>query len=234
MSIKAVEPAELFILHLKFSVRNAIFALQSFQLLNTMEFEYGKIEAMEESEKPFITLTIRQNIAYEAKLRKFNVFNVKYIKKQLGEALQKGTNVKFTTIKNDKFYNLKTIEECGFSECFGCGAYTPERNKQQMECEKCYGSQKKLKLDKELKVVKRSIAKYTYSLGITVTFIDEKEECLINHLYVSTTFENNANFKKLHELKVGDKKQICGWVREENDHCSFVEIMSIIDIQESN
>ena len=66
---------------------------------------------MEESEKSFITLTIRQNIAYETKLRKFNVFNVKYIKKQLGEALQKGTNVKFTTIKNDKFYNLKTIEE---------------------------------------------------------------------------------------------------------------------------
>ena len=93
---------------------------------------------------------------------------------------------------------------------------------------------KKIKIDKELKVVKRSIAKYTYSLGITLTFIDEKEECLINHLYVSTTFQNNVNFKELHELKVGDKKQICGWTTEENDHCSFLEIMGIMDVHESS
>ena len=62
-------------------------------------------------------------------------------------ALQKGTNVKFSTIKNGTFYNLEMIEECYFSKCFGFGAYTPQRNELEMECEKCYGSQKRLKLD---------------------------------------------------------------------------------------
>ena len=103
-----------------------------------------------------------------------------------------------------------------------------------MECEKCYGSQKRLKFDKELKLVKRSIVEYTYSLGITLTFIDEKDECLINHLYVSTTFENNRIYNNLSKLKVGDKIEVRGWMQEENDHCSMFNIIDIVNVQESN
>ena len=113
-----------------------------------MDFEYGKIEAFKEFDKPFITITISQKVAYKTVLRKFNVFNVKYLKKQLSESLQIGTRVKFTTIMNEDFYNLASIEESEFSECFGCGAYTPLRHEQQMESEKCYGPMKKSKLDK--------------------------------------------------------------------------------------
>ena len=71
-----------------------------------MEFEYRKIEAIEEFDKPFITLTIRQNVAYDTKIRKFNVFNIKYFKKQMAGNLEKGKNIKFSTIKNREFYNL--------------------------------------------------------------------------------------------------------------------------------
>ena len=63
-------------------------------------------------------------------------------KKQLGEALQIGASVKFTTIMKEGFYKLVSIEESEFSECLGCGAYTPLRHEQQMECEKCYGPMK--------------------------------------------------------------------------------------------
>ena len=49
--------------------------------IHTMEFEYGTIEAIEESDdKPYIKLTIKQNVAYAIKYRKFNVFNVKQSK----------------------------------------------------------------------------------------------------------------------------------------------------------
>ena len=120
-----------------------------------MDFEYGKIEAFKEFDKPFITITISQKVAYKTVSRKFNVFNVKYLKKQLGESLQIGARVKFTTIMKEGFYNLASIEESEFSECFGCGAYTPLRHEQQMECEKCYGPMKKSKLDKDLKLVKK-------------------------------------------------------------------------------
>ena len=199
-----------------------------------MEFEYGKIESFEESNKPFITLSIRQNVAYDTKIRKFNIFNIKYLKKQIGEALQKGTMVKFSTIKSGSFHNLNTIEESELSECFGCGAYTPFRHEQQTECEKCYGSQKKSKLDKELKLVKTSIAEYKYSLGITLTFIDETEENLINHLYVSNTFENNSMYNKLTQLKLGDITQVCGWICEENAHSSLFNIIGVTTEQEGS
>ena len=71
-----------------------------------MEFKYGTIEAIEESDgKPYIKLKIKQNVAYGIKYRKFNVFNVKQLKKQMGDALKKDTEVKFTTIKNGEFTN---------------------------------------------------------------------------------------------------------------------------------
>ena len=77
-----------------------------------------------------------------------------------------------------------------------------------MECEQCFGRIAKLKIDMELKLVKKAIVEYQYSSGITLTFIDEKEECLTNHLYISNTFENSVNFKRLSELKKGEKN-IC-------------------------
>ena len=45
-----------------------------------MDFEYGKIEAFKEFDKPFITITISQKVVYKTVSRKFNVFNVKYLK----------------------------------------------------------------------------------------------------------------------------------------------------------
>ena len=60
----------------------------------------------------------------------------------------------------------------------------------------------------ELKLVKRKLVEYQYSLGLTLTFIDEKEECFTNHLYISTIFKNDANFEKFCELNVGDKNEI--------------------------
>ena len=113
-----------------------------------MEFEYWKIEAIDETSKTYITLIIKQKDAYGVKYRKFNVWKVDYLKKQLGEALQKGTNVKFATVKNGNFYNLGAIEECNLSECFGCNAYVPFRRTIQQECKNCCSIAKKSKVDK--------------------------------------------------------------------------------------
>ena len=77
-SIKAAELLSLSLLDLQLAVRHGLFTLETkvSLLTHTMEFEYGKIESFEEFKKPFITLSISQNIAYDTKIRKFNVFNV--------------------------------------------------------------------------------------------------------------------------------------------------------------
>ena len=197
-----------------------------------MEFQYGKIESILESAKTYITLIIRQKVAYGLKIRKFNVWKVDYLKKQLGDALKKGTDVKFSTVKNGNFYNLGSIEECELSECLGCDAYIPFRVTNQPECKNCCSSAKKSKIDMELKLVKRNLVEHQYSLGLTLTFINEKESCFINHLYVSTTFENCANFEELCELNVGDKTGIYGWITEENGHYSYFDITSIANTKD--
>ena len=68
-----------------------------------------------------------------------------------------------------------------------------------------------------MKLVKKKITKFPFSFGITPSFIDEKEGCLINHLYTSNTFENSAIYHKLCELEEGDRKHVLGWVSQEND-----------------
>ena len=196
-----------------------------------MDFEYGKIEDIEENEKGYIIISISQNIAYKTILRKFNVWNVDYLKKQMGEALQRGTDVKFLAVKNADFYKLQTIEESSFSECFGCGGYTPLRNKQQIECENCFGSMKRIKIDKELKLVKKNIKQHRFSLAITLTLIDEKEECLNHTLYVSTTYESSPLYNKLCQLTVGNKKHIRGWMNDFDDQpTNFFEMVDVDDI----
>ena len=87
-------------------------------------------------------------------------------------------------------------------------------------------------MDTELKLVKRKLVEYQYSLGLTLTFINEKEEGFTNHLYVSTIFENCANFHNLCELNVGDKKAIYGWIKEDNGSFSYLEITDIADIED--
>jgi len=182
--------------------------------------EYGKINSIEETDKGYFTISIIQKVAYNTKLRKFNVWNVKELKKVMGDALCKDTLVTFTSKKDGVYHKLVTMEESNFSECSGCGAYTPLRNKQQIECELCYGSpMEHPRLEEELKLVKTQIKEYTYSPGITLTFCgDVKEDSLLNHLYVTTVFENSYLYNKLTELKVGDKKHVSGWVDKTDDN----------------
>ena len=149
----------------------------------------------------------------------------------MGVALQIGTDVKFLAVKIGNYYKLQNMEESGFSECFGCGSYTALRNKQQVECENCFGSMPRKKIDKELKLVKKNIKQNKFSLAITVTFIDETEECLNHTLYISTTFENSPLYNKLCQLKVGNKKHIRGWMNDDEDQpTNFFEMVDVNDI----
>ena len=81
-----------------------------------------------------------------------------------------------------------------------------------------------------MELVKKKITQLPFSLVITLSFINEKEECLINHLYISNTFENGPIYHKLCELE-GDRKHVLGWVSQENYYQSFCEIVDIDNTQ---
>lgn len=98
-----------------------------------MDFEYGKIVDLQENERGYITISINQNVAFRKISKKFNVWDLDCLKKMMGDALRIDSTVRFRAVKSGRYYKLHTIEESPFSECFGCGGYTPERNKQQMK-----------------------------------------------------------------------------------------------------
>ena len=49
-----------------------------------MNFEYGKITDLKEDERGYISISINQNLAFRKVSRKFNVWDVEYLKKQMG------------------------------------------------------------------------------------------------------------------------------------------------------
>ena len=196
-----------------------------------MNFEYGKIVDLKDDERGFVTITINQNVAFRKISKKFNVWDVDCLKKMMGDALRIDSTVRFRAVKSGKYYKLHTIEESPFSECFGCGSYTAERNNQQMECENCFNSMARERIAKDLKVVKKTRKEYKYGSGVTLSLIDEAEECLIKTLYVTTIFENTPLYGKALGLNVGDAQQFRGWSTNSDEQLTtFFETVDINDM----
>jgi hypothetical protein len=195
-----------------------------------MDFEYGKIVDLKEDERGYISITINQNIAFKKISKKFNVWDVEYLKKSMGPALRIDSTVRFRSVKSGRYYKLKAIEESTYSECFGCGGYTPERSNQQLECEHCIHSMVRERVDKELKVVKKVIKEYKFSAGATLSLVEEAEESLIKTLYVITVFENTPLYKKACSLDVGSKQRFRGWQKESDS--PLVTLFESTDIDE--
>ena len=196
-----------------------------------MNFEYGKITDLKEDERGYITISINQNLAFRKILRKFNVWNVEYLKKLMGDALRIDSSVRYQAVKNGRYYKLHTIEESAFDECFGCGSYIPISDAQQMECENCVHSMPRERFDKYLKVVKNNIKQYKFSSGVTLSLVDEMEESLVKTLYVTTIFEKTALYGKACGLDVGSVQQFRGWVNISDSQLTiFFETVDIDDM----
>ena len=193
-----------------------------------MNIVYGNITDLKEDERGYITISINQNLAFRKVLWKFNVWDVEYLKKQMGDELQIDSSVRYQAVKNGRYYKLHTIEESVFSECFGCGSYTPIRDAQQMECENCVHSMARERIDKYLKVVKKNIKQYKFSSGVTLLLVDEAEESLVKTLYVTTVFKKTALYGKACGLDVGSVQQFRGWVN--NSDSQLTTFFEAVDI----
>ena len=195
-----------------------------------MDFEYGKIVDLKEDERGYITITINQNIAFKKISKKFNVWDVEYLKKTMGAALRIDSMVRFRSVKSGRFHKLKAIEESAYSECFGCGGYTPERSNQQLECEHCIHAVVRERIDKELKVVKKAVKEYKFSSGATLSLVEEAEESLIKTLYVTTVFENTPLYEKACGLEVGSVQRFRGWQKDSDS--ALITFFESVDIDE--
>ena len=100
-----------------------------------MEFEYGRIEPVEDSEENYIRFDISQ-FAYKLILRKFNLVHFNHHKKDIAKLLQWGYGIQCINGKNGCFYQSEMIQERGFYICLACGSYATQ-NTQQVECKKC-------------------------------------------------------------------------------------------------
>ena len=194
-----------------------------------MNFEYGKITDLKEDERGYITISINQNLAFRKILRKFSVWNVEYLKRLMGDVLRIDSSVRYQAVKNGRYYKLHTIEESAFSECFGCGSYTPIRDAQQMECQNCVHSMARERIDKYLKVVKNNIKQYKFSSGVTLLLVDEMEESLVKTLCYNN-LRKTALYSKACGLDVGSVQQFRGWVN--NSAIQLTILFEAVDIDD--
>lgn len=177
----------------------------------------GKIYSIDDSSEKYTTITIAEHAAYKVNYRRFNVWNIEKYKKKMGADFKEGTFVKFFYVKKGKYYKLSDMEEIDTSDCLRCGGFTPFRNKQQMECEWCFGGPEKVRVDGVYKVVSSAIKKYAFSFGISIGLYEENVQTAEQGLLVTLVFERNPMYEELKSLEIGDKKIVKGWITEEKD-----------------
>lgn len=193
----------------------------------SMETALGMLYKISENEKEYCTLVIKINQAYQTIFMKFNVWNIEKYKTSFGDDFKEGVFVELEYYKSKNFARLNSIKLTSVSTCFECGAYTPERNNQQTECEMCFGLIPKAKVCGIHTVVTKQIKAYKYSSGLSLGFLQENgvED---RKLILTTVFENNPMFKDLDELDIGKKVDVDGWVTKENDDGSkFASLSSV-------
>ena len=79
--------------------------------------------------------------------------------------------------------------------------------------------------------MKKNIKQYKFSSGVTLSLVDEAEECLIKTLYVTTIFENTPLYSMACGLNVGTVKQFRGWCNDsESALTTFFETVDIDDM----
>ena len=109
-------------------------------------------------------------------------------------------------------------------ECPRCHAYLQGQLAQRMDpgaecCNYIPCEDHRNHIDKELKLVTKSVDKYKYSLGMELKFSDDET----GDVYHTLIYENSPVFHNYSGIEILNKYRVIGW-KEKNNYIELVEI----------
>ena len=189
-----------------------------------VQIMFGQIYQIVKKPKGYTQLIIAEDTPYNRSFIKFNIWNVKRI-----AGLDVGSSVKFFYNRGAKFPRLDSIEECVIDACFTCFNNYELQDAQRISCGDCHTVEKKERVDTTLLLVSTSIKKYTYSKGISLSFVDAEDR-----QYIACVFENNPMYTDLEALNENTDYKVTAWVTEELEGGDkfFVDLINIPEMDE--
>ena len=173
----------------------------------------GRVYSIVPDPKGFSRLYLQCRSPYSTTFKKFTVWSVGRLEKVVGSTMETGTMVKFVEDKESQYPTLKSIRLASLDTCFTCQGFYETGDAQRMDCGDCSNVEPKEQLDGEVKLVNIKEKKYTFSMGITLTFANEDESCT----YSTCVFDKSPLYHGVKELKKDESYHVKGWITSEVD-----------------
>ena len=182
---------------------------------------FGKILQINPNPKGYTQVVIIADTPYKREFLKFNIWSVKRI-----EGIEEGSTVKFSYNKEGRFLKLREIELAVIGTCFTCYAMYELQDAQQLSCTECHTGEQRDRIAGTLKLTTSSVKQYTYSNGISLTFVDEEDT-----RFITCVFQNSPLFDNLLTLDTNAEYKVTAWKTTELDDGDGF-FMDLIDVPE--
>ena len=194
-----------------------------------MDFLFARcnVFCVEKHEKGYYILTLQHNTPYKTKFLKFHLRDESKLKID-GKTVEAGDAVAVEYHYDIHFLILDGIwfGNNGFhNECAKCHAYIEGQYAQRMDpeedcCKYIRYEDQRDRVDKDLKLITKSVNQYKYSLGMHLKFSDDDS----GSTYDAMIYENHPLYQKNTGLELLNKYRVIAWKGQNNS----IELVDII------
>ena len=175
-----------------------------------------------------IRLTLQCNLPFKTKYYTFVFWDTLKLKKEDNSSFALGETVEAECIYNTPFYKLIKLHSSIFETCPVCYQYLPVVDTQRINCNACTSgsitnNNKKIRIDKHLKLVKKWTKKGKYDIRVLHLHFYDKE---ILGGYRTVIYKRSPLYEKMCSLKKGETYEIVGWAT-----CKFGGLIDIVSVR---
>ena len=171
-------------------------------------------------EKGYTRLVIDNPVPWKTRYLKFNVWRTAKLCHDHSIPFKTGdmVSVEYTQDQNfNRLISLEPLQSTQVDSCLVCHAlYELPRDGQKIDCGYCsiFDSNRRKRLNCELKLIAISEKQCKHSVGLCLTFADNARE----ELYFAWSFGGNPMREAFQELKLQETYGVIGWIIRRADN----------------
>ena len=170
----------------------------------------GVVEDIIQIQNAYHKLTVCINSPFKTEFLTLKVESTKLLRKYENEMFQKGDGVMVEYQHNNSTPYLNKLYPASIDNCPVCYNALEASDAQRSDCDGCSiytWDERKIRINKAMKVLSVSKELYPHSSGIRVELLSQNE----SNPLIAIIFPNEQNYSSASKFKVGDIYNILGW-----------------------